>query len=402
MQTLRFWQHVVVNFVEDGCLYRASALTFTSLLALVPLTMVGLTVFSAFPLFQNFAEDIQNFVFRNFIPSSGAMVQQYLKGFVAQASNLSIWGILFLVVTAVLMLFTIEQALNMIWQVRKRRHGISAFIIYWAILTFSPFLMGVSFALTTYFISFAHLSDAAKELGVTSYLITAVTFSLATVVLSLVYIVMPNCKVPFRFGILGAMFAALLIEFAKYGFSFYLLNFPTYELIYGALATIPIFLLWMYLLWLITLLGAEVSRMLVLRYDLASRNFLDPFCHGFRWLGHLWEAQQRGEPLSLLDLVKIDRCQYQVTPEQQIHALCQAGFVRPTEHGKFFISCDLSATTLADYQRAMPWKLPESIEAVAVGIKPREACLMPYLEKMQQALTDNFSLSLAALFKCSN
>lgn len=394
-----FWWQVLSNFVHDGCLYRASALTFTSLLALVPLMVVGLSVFSAFPLFSQFSQEIQDFVFNNFLPSSGDAIQRYIIGFVDQASNLSVWGTAFLTITAVLMLFTIEQAMNVIWRVKKRRGGISAFVIYWAILTLSPFLMGLSFFLSTYVISLAQVTDAARTLGVASYLVTFTTFTLSTVVLSLLYIVIPNCRVPIRFGLLGAIVASILVEFAKYGFSQYLIHFHTYQLVYGALATIPIFLIWLYFLWLITLLGAVISRSLALRYDIVSRVKLDPFCQGFRWIGHLWHAQQKGKPLTLLGLVKIDRCQYEVSPEEQLWQLQKAGFIQQGEKGRYFVSCDLSGTTLYEFYQRMPWKLPVAIRSI--GRKVRELSLGDCLSDASLKLEHSLSPSLAQLLRPS-
>ncbi len=395
-----FGMQVLSHFIQDGCLYRASALTFTSLLALVPLTVVGLSVFSAFPLFSQFSQEIQDFIFSNFVPSSSHAIQKYIIGFVDQASNLSVWGTSFLVITAVLMLFTIEQALNAIWRVKKRRGGISAFVVYWAILTLSPFLMGISFLLSTYVISLSQVADAANILGVASYLITVTTIVLSTVMLSLLYIAIPNCRVPFRYGIAGAVCAAILVEFAKFGFSQYLLHFPTYQLVYGALAMVPIFLIWVYLLWLITLLGAEISRYLALRYDIVSRNKLDPFCHGFRWLGHLWYAQQKDKPLTLFNLVKMDRCQYAISPEEQLRQLQKAGFIQRSEKGRYFISCDVSETTLYDFYRAMPWKLPNEIGTVGRHIREME--LAPDIGQSQEQLERVLSKRLKELFKPSN
>ena len=130
----RFVRFVVRHFIEDDCTYIASALAFTSLLAVVPLMSVGFSIFSSFPVFQSLADPVQNFIFDNFVPATGKVVQTYLQQFTSQVSKLSILGVTFLVITALLVMFTIERSINKIWRVNSARHGVPAFLLYWAIL----------------------------------------------------------------------------------------------------------------------------------------------------------------------------------------------------------------------------------------------------------------------------
>lgn len=251
----RFIRLVATNFLKDDCPYRASALAFTSLLAIVPLMTVGLFIITIFPVFNDYSAPIQNFIFENFVPNTGKIVQNYLQQFVSQVSRLSMPGTLFLFVTAILLMVTIEHSMNTIWRVKNSRHGVAAFLLYWAILSLGPVLLGLSLAFSSYLSTLVFFQKK---------LISFQFFALLPAVLSclgftFLYIVVPNKTVKFRYGVAGALVATLLFESAKHAFAYYLSHYNSYELLYGAFATIPIFFVWVYWVWMITLLGAEVS-----------------------------------------------------------------------------------------------------------------------------------------------
>lgn len=252
---------VAQRFSRHEAPQNAAALTYTSLLSLVPLMTVTLAVFSAFPVADRVYLTIQNFVFENFVPTSGELIQQYLSEFSAKASKLTGTGTAFLVPVALLMMANIDRALNAIWEVRAKRSFASQFLIYWAVLSLGPVLIGVSVVVTSYLVSLPILSEAASSgigrqlLGLTPVLASALAFTM-------MYAVVPNRRVRLGHALIGGIFAAVLFELAKRGFGFYITQFPTYQAIYGALATIPIFLVWLYLSWIVVLLGAEVSHCL--------------------------------------------------------------------------------------------------------------------------------------------
>jgi membrane protein len=260
---LQFWRAVIKRFNEDGCFYRAAALAYTTLLSLVPFLTVVFTVLKSFAIFNVVSQQIQEFIFNNFVPTSGQIVQNYLQQFIEQSTHLSSIGSLFLVVTAVLLLFTIEESFNKIWQVPKARKLFRAIFLYGGTLILAPLLIGFSLISSAYLLSLPVISYTAEWLKLTKFLLIFAPFLLNTLALTLLYIVVPNCKVPLRCGISGALITAVLFELAKQGFSLYVMWFPTYQLIYGALAVIPIFLVWIYLSWLVVLFGAEVSHALV-------------------------------------------------------------------------------------------------------------------------------------------
>lgn len=260
-QGICFLQRIYWHFQAEKCTTRAAGLAYTTLLSIVPLTVVGLVVLKAFPNYQNLINQLQQFIFTNFVANSAQLVEQHLSHFVEQATKLSASSILFLIVAAVLMIFNIESAFNAIMQVEKRRHGVAAFLMYWAVLTLLPLLITLGFAVS------AKISDYLTAYHVNDFIFMkllyyASPFFIAWLAFALLYIAVPNCKVPLASAIAGAFVAALLFEGAKSSFTFYMTHFPTYALIYGALAAVPIFLIWIYLSWLIVLLGAVIAFVL--------------------------------------------------------------------------------------------------------------------------------------------
>jgi len=250
---------MVRQFINDACLTRAAALAYTSLLALVPLMTVSLALLSAFPVFQDGAQKIQDFVFANFVAGSADIIQKHIQSFMEAARQLSATGLVFLVITAVMMIFNMETDFNAIWRVKKRRNGTSAFLIYWAVLTLLPILVGAGIAMSAHLGQTPWVMEINEILHIKPLLLEWTPYALTAIAFTLLYVTLPNCPVKLRHALCGGFVAMVLFEWTKYGFSWYLVNFPSYELLYGALATIPIFLLWVYLTWLIILFGAVVT-----------------------------------------------------------------------------------------------------------------------------------------------
>lgn len=353
--------HVLQRFLADGCFSYASTLTFTTLLAVVPLMLVSISVLAAFPVFAQWGSSIQDFIFTNFVPTSGDAIQSYLLSFVKQAGQLSIVGLALLLLSAVLVLFNVEQAFNVIWRVHRQRKGIIAFLMYWAIITLSPLLMGLSFALTSYVISLPFIAVTAAKLGLIKLLLSVLPFILAVIAFTILYVAIPNCRVPARYAFLSGIIAGLLFEVAKYGFAFYLKSFNTYQVIYGALAAVPVFLLWIYLSWLIILFGAELCHSMTYHLNYVGDTKLDPFTHAFLWIGFLWQAQQQEKSLSLIQLVKLTQANYEIEPEHQIRTLCEINLVRRVTGGNYVLGADLHQMDFLSLAAKLPWKIPEKI-----------------------------------------
>ena len=250
----------IKRFFKEQYTYRASALAFTTLLSLVPLLTVIVFLVTKFPVFDTINTLAQNYILANFIPTSNSTIQFYLNNFTYQASHLPTLGIIFLLLTAMMLIITIEHTLNDIWYVRWKKRRIVSLLVYWIVLMSAPLLIGFGVLVSTYLFSLSWISSATQELGIKAPLLVCLPLLINTLIFSLLYIVVPNFKVQWTDGFFGGFIAAVIFELAKITFAFYIKRFPSYELIYGALASIPIFLLWLYISWLIILFGALVTH----------------------------------------------------------------------------------------------------------------------------------------------
>lgn len=257
----QFVRQVAQRFEQDRCQRVAGALSFTTVLAIVPLTAVILAVLSLAPGFSAWLSVFQDFIYSNFVPAAGEVVQKNLTQLASKAGRLTTFGLLFLAVTAIMLLATIEQALNDIWRVAKSRKLLHRILTYWALLTLGPILIAGSLALTSKLFSLLFLGRAeATILHNVLNILLPLVFEFGAVVL--LYTVVPNVPVLWRNALAGGLFAALLLEAAKYLFAAAMKYFTAYQVIYGAIAALPIFLVWVYISWVIILLGAIVAATL--------------------------------------------------------------------------------------------------------------------------------------------
>lgn len=258
----RFARDVAQRFVVDRCVRVASSLSFTTLLALVPLTAVTLAVLSLFPVFSTWMGVIQDFIYSNFVPAAGEVVQKHLTQFAGKTGRLTAVGLVFLAITAILLMATIEQAFNDIWRVRNTRKLLYRFLAYWALLTLGPLLIAASLVLTTHLVALPFLDRTVIGIldRITGWLLPLVFETGAALLL---YTVVPNTPVRWRTALVGAVFAVILLEIAKWLFAAAMKYFfASYKIVYGAIAVLPIFLIWIYISWLIVLLGAVVTAVL--------------------------------------------------------------------------------------------------------------------------------------------
>jgi membrane protein len=253
---------IAARFKQDRCAQMAASLTFTTLLSLVPLITIALTLFSAFPVFEDFSGQIKNFLMSNMMPETGGkMISLYVAQFAESAAKLTAVGIVFLALTAMLMMHTIDEAFNTIWSVSRPRTLMQRVLVYWAVLTLAPLLIGGSLSLTSWLTGMSvGYAKQVPEFGVV--MLKVVPVLLTTLAFSLLFRVVPNRFVPLRHAFIGGAVAAVTFESMNRAFAYYIAHFPTYKLVYGAFASIPIFLLWIYLSWLTILLGALIASSL--------------------------------------------------------------------------------------------------------------------------------------------
>ena len=257
----QFSSQVLKRFEQDRCQRVAGSLSFTTLLAIVPLTAVTVAVLSLFPVFSTWMSVIQDFIYTNFVPAAGEAVKKYLTQFSGKAARLTVIGLLFLAVTAIMLMATIEQALNDIWRVKNTRRLLRRFFTYGALLTLGPILAAASLTLTSKLFALSFFGHAELTL-LYNYLEVVLPLALELGAVVLLYTVVPNAKVKWRNAFVGGVFATLLLELAKHLFAAAMKYFTSYQVLYGAVAALPVFLIWIYISWVIVLLGAIVTATL--------------------------------------------------------------------------------------------------------------------------------------------
>ncbi len=305
-----------LRFRDDHLALTASSLTFTTLISLVPLVTVVLALFSAFPLFSRFQAGLQQYFLQTLVPDTIARpVLEALTQFSAKANKLGSVGLAGLLITALALLFTIDRSLNGIWRVPKLRPLAHRVLVYWAALTLGPLVLGASLTFTSYALSVTR--GIVEELpGTLSVLLLLLEFALLSGSMAALYRFVPNTPVRWRHAWAGGVFVAAGFEVAKRGITLYVSTVPTYSVLYGAFATLPILLLWIYLSWLIVLLGAVIAAYAP---SLAMRVVRSPelpgsdFALALVLLRHLAHAQARGAPglrvISLAGATRVDPLQ---------------------------------------------------------------------------------------------
>jgi len=247
------------RFREDHLGLTASSLTFTTLIALVPLVTVMLALFSAFPMFASFQVALEKYFLQSLVPDGIAKpVLAALTQFAAKATRLGSLGLVVLVFTALALMLTIDRALNAIWRVRRPRSIAQRVLVYWAALTLGPLLLGISLSLTTTVLAASKSVVGALPGGV-GLLLQVIEFALLAAGVAALYRYVPNTEVRWRHAVAGGVFVAAGLEVAKRGLAWYVGLMPTYSMIYGAFATVPILLLWIYVGWVIVLWGAVIA-----------------------------------------------------------------------------------------------------------------------------------------------
>ncbi|MEN3297496.1 MAG: rane protein [Burkholderiales bacterium] len=246
----------------------AGSLTFTTVLALVPMLTIAFAIFTTFPLFNTFRSALEAYFIKSLMPKTIAnTILGYLSQFSTKATRLSAVGAVALILTAVAMMLMIDRVFNHIWRVKTSRPFTQRIVVYWAVVTLGPLLIGVSMTVTSsIFTVTGDVTRNAPIFGNVMY--TLVSLILTMVAFALLYMAVPNRLVEWRDAMLGGLVAAIAFEIAKRIFVVFVAKFPTYTVIYGALAAVPIFLVWIYVSWLVVLLGAVIAAALpVVKYE---------------------------------------------------------------------------------------------------------------------------------------
>ena len=257
-----FARGVALRLTGVGLMRTAAALSFTTVLGLVPLFTVAFVYVARLPLFEQWLSAFERFLIKHMLPGSGGVIRPYLNEFAAKAGDLQGIGILIVVVTAVLLVDTVAKEINAIWGTRQPRSLVRRAGVYALGVTLGPLAIGAAIYATNWVLEASLAVDLLTKPEITA-LAAPIAIGIAALTFSLLYAVLPARRVPWWAAVAGGLVAAIGFEAAKRGFVFFVTSVPTYQRVYGALAVLPLFLIWIFVSWLIVLVGAAVSASLV-------------------------------------------------------------------------------------------------------------------------------------------
>jgi len=355
----QFVLFVLRRFEADRCREQAGSLTYTTLFAVVPMLTVFLVIISSIKALEPARQQLQQLIYSNFLPKTTIAFDKALNAFTDKSSNLTIIGILFLFVTTVMMLTSIEKVFNRIWRVRETRGGIIGFMRYWTIISLGPILLGSAFVISSTMASLNVLSNnfAGYELN-GAFVLWLISFCLTVVGFFILNWTIPNRSVPIKSALIAGLFSAVVFELLKNLFGFIMSNFTSYEVVYGAFAAIPIFLLWIFLSWNIVLIGVEISYALT-AFTAHKEQKRHPVIMLFDLMELFYKKQQHGlsvsddEALDVLGRDEIGRWpSYVLMLEQQ-------NLVKRTDDNQYVLVRNLSQVDFWSFYSQLPYPLPK-------------------------------------------
>jgi membrane protein len=399
-----FVLYALRRFNADGCFAASGALSYTALVSLVPLVAIALGSLSVFPIFGQVHAQILALVFRNFVPSIGDQAAWWFRAFANSAAQTTAIGVIGIAATGVLLLVTVEDQLNVIWRVTSPRPWGQRVVAYWTLITLGPLLVGLSLSLSTYFeiaarhAGFGQAAFQWMESGWLHGLARAVPALLEFLALTLLYWLIPNCAVRWRDAALGALIATLAIEILKIGFTIYIGAMSYYQTVYGTLAAIPIFLLWMYISWMAVLLGAEAAAALP-HWRIDER--IGTVSAGGVQLGlslaliaSLAGGQRRGTAPTTAALAAELGVPTTIVDEH-MRPLAAAGFVAHTQEGSWVLAWSLETATLHDLYEAL--HLPFAGSWLNPVSAPWQRQIAPAMERIVRAEAAAMQMTMASL-----
>ena len=395
-RTIAFAKFVWRRFLDDKCFEAAGAMSFTTLFGLVPLTTAALGIISAFPVFAEWSDRLTEFIFQNFVPESGQVVRGYLTDFAINAGKLTSAGIAALLLSAFVLMSSIENQLNMIWRVPPRRRRIARFVVYWTVLTAGPLLLAASVGAGS-----DRLAHATDQYGAAAILGALVPFLVTWLALTLMFLVVPNAIVRPRNAALGAFVATALFELAKLAFAGYLKR-ANYDAVYGALAAIPVFLFWIYVSWVVVLLGASLAASLsAFRFQPAALRVPHglEFAYLLRVYRRIVRAGQQGKPV---DRAALEIAEPGLTEDQfdrYLALLRDHQLVQRTDAGAFVALRDPATVRLNELFDAGRFGLPNAgeLERLKARGDADDAPLLEWLEQARGAVQGAFAVSAARI-----
>ncbi|WP_111895277.1 YihY family inner membrane protein [Acinetobacter sp. MB5] len=396
----QFLLFTVNRFENDRCREKAASLTYTTLFAVVPMLTVFLVIISSIKALEPARQQLQHLIYTNLLPKSSIAFDQVFNSFTEKSSNLTAIGILFLFLTSVMMLTSVEEAFNRIWRVKQHRGGIIGFMRYWTIISLGPILLGSAFVISSTVASLNILSnnfvgyeiDGTLFLGFLSYILIILGFFI-------IYWTIPNRSIPIKAAAIAGIFSGTVFQLLKSFFGFMMANFTSYELIYGAFAAIPIFLLWIYLSWNIILFGVEVSFALT-SFSTGNRQKRHPILMLLDILDLFYKKQKLGETLNDKEALKfLGRNEIGRWPAY-VDLLERQHLIKRTDGDEYVLIRNLSQVDFWSFYNNLPFTLPLRKDLHNI----HEDCtwmqtLEPLLNDADDYLKNQLSIPLSSLFE---
>jgi len=355
-----FFRFTWKRFLGDRLFEAAGALSFTTVFALVPLSMVVFGVLSAFPVFDEWSASLKTYIFANFVPTAASKVQDYLTEFSANTKSLTTTGAFALVISLLVTLTSVESIFNRIWRVPTARPKFGRFLVYWTVLTLGAIVAATSLALSTRFFALA-IFETVPGRWLEAIMLRLAPMAIEMLAFAAVFKVVPHRTVKWRHALAGAALSVLLFELVKWAISLYLGSFGAYQKIYGPLAFVPIFLLWIYLGWTSILFGASfASSMSAFRYQPAALRLP----HGFeiygllRMLGRFHQARTQGKGLHSDEIQQLEPILTDALVQELLAQLDCIDVVSRTENGEWMLARDLDDVTLSELYEAARLRVP--------------------------------------------
>ncbi|RXR04406.1 YihY family inner membrane protein [Pseudoxanthomonas composti] len=395
-----FARFLVKRFLDDRLFQAAAALAYTTIFALVPLTMVVFGVLSAFPGYEEWSQKLGEYVFSNFVPSAAASARQYLLQLSSNRAQLTAAGVVALVFSLLITLNSIEATFNQIWRVPESRPRLVRFLVYWTVLTLGALLAAASLAISARFFALP-LFETEQGRVLANTVLTVAPVVIELFAITAIYRVVPHRPIKLRYAFAGALIATLLLEVVKWALGLYLGNFNSYQTLYGPLAVVPILMLWIYLCWVAILIGASTAATsAAFRYQPASMRLPVGFeLYGLlRMVGRFHQARARGEGLSDDRLLKLEPMLTDALVQEFLAALCRIKLVRCDENGEWILARDLDTVTLSELYEAAQLRVPVSeahlpFQDDALGTSVRDA-----LNRLRMPMRDLLKHKVAEIY----
>lgn len=396
----QFILFVLKRFEADRCRDQAASLTYTTLFAVVPMLTVFLVIISSIKALEPARQQLQQMIYSNFLPKTSIAFDKAFSAFTENSSNLTIIGVLFLFITTVMMLTSIETVFNRIWRIEETRNGIIGFMRYWTIISLGPILLGSAFAISSTMASMTLLSKnfAGYELD-GAFVLSLISFALTALGFFILYWTIPNRSIPVKSAAIAGVFGAITFTLLKNLFGFVMTNFTSYTLIYGAFAAVPIFLLWIFLSWNIVLLGVEISFALT-AFHTGKIQTRHPVLMLLDILELFYKKQKVGgtvtdsEALDILGRGEIGRWPaYVLMLEKQ-------NLITRTENNEYVLVRNLDTVDFWSFYKKLPYPLPRRDDVK--NIHPDDLWMEkigPMLNDADDFLAAKLSVPLSTVFE---